>query len=267
MTQTTIHPTAIIDSGATIGQGVTIGPYCIIGPRVTIGDHVTLKSHVVIDGRTTIGAHTTVHPFASLGGVPQDLKYAGEDTELIIGTHNTIREYVTMNPGTAGGAMKTMVGNHNLFMMAVHVAHDCVVGNHIVMANQATLAGHVTVGDHAIIGGLSAVHQFVRIGAYAIIGGMSGVESDVIPFGRVKGERAFLAGLNLIGLERGGFTKDQIRNLQRAFNELFGDEGTLEQRLDMVANDFMGDSLVRQIVDFAKAKTRFPLCQPAKKTA
>ena len=163
--------------------------------------------------------------------------------------------------------MVTTVGNHNLFMMSTHVAHDCVVGNHIVMANQATLAGHVTVGDHAIIGGLSAILQFVRVGAYAIIGGMSGVESDVIPFGRVKGERAFLAGLNLIGLERGGFTKDQIRNLQRAFNELFGDEGTMDQRLEMVANDFQDDKLVQQIVEFAKAKTKFSLCQPPKKAA
>lgn len=267
MTNNSIHPTAIIDPAAHIGVGVKIGPYCIIGPKVTVHDHVTLKSHVVLDGRTTVGAHTTVHPFASLGGAPQDLKYVGEDSELIIGQHNTIREYVTMNPGTATGGMKTIVGDHNLFMMAVHVAHDCVVGNHIVMANQATLAGHVTVGDHAIIGGLSAVLQFVRVGSYAIIGGMSAVESDVIPFGRAKGERAFLAGLNLIGLERGGFTKEQIRNLQRAFNELFGDEGTLEQRIDTVANDFEHDTLVQQIVDFAKAKTRFPLCQPPKKVA
>lgn len=265
--QAFIHPTAVIEPGAQIGAGVHIGPYCIVGPKVTLHDNVTLKSHVVVDGRTTIGAGTTVHPFASLGGAPQDLKYAGEDSALVIGQNNTIREYVTMNPGTASGAMKTVVGDNNLFMMSVHVAHDCVVGSHVVMANQATLAGHVTVGDHAIIGGLSAVHQFVRIGAYAIIGGMSGVESDVIPFGRVKGERAFLAGLNLVGLERGGFTKDQIRNLQRAFNELFGDEGTLDQRIDMVANDFENDTLVGQILDFARAKTRFPLCQPPKKIA
>lgn len=264
---TQIHPTALVDPGAQLGANVTIGPFCVVGPHVVLGDHVTLKSHVVIEGRTTIGAHTFVHPFASLGAVNQDLKYHGEPSQLIIGTHNVIREYATMHIGSEGGGMITRVGDHNLFMIATHVAHDCQLGSHIVMANAATLAGHVSVGDHAIIGGLSAVHQFVRIGAYAIIGGMSGVESDVIPFGRVKGERAFLAGLNLTGLERNGFDKDQIRSLQRAFNELFGEEGTLEQRIEMVSNDFANDPLVGQILDFARAKTRFPLCQPPKKVA
>jgi UDP-N-acetylglucosamine acyltransferase len=264
---TQIHSTALIESGAQLGENVTIGPFCVVGPKVVLHDNVTLKSHVVLDGRTTIGAHTFIHPFASLGAVNQDLKYHGEDSALIIGEHNVIREYSTMHIGSEGGGMVTRVGDHNLFMIASHVAHDCHLGSHIVMANAATLAGHVTVGDHAIIGGLSAVHQFVRIGAFAIIGGMSGVESDVIPFGRVKGERAFLAGLNLIGLERNGFDKDQIRALQRAFNELFGEEGTMEQRIDMVSSDFAGDPLVSQILDFARAKTRFPLCQPPKKAA
>ncbi len=262
-----IHPTAIIDPGARLGVDVNIGPYCIVGPRVTLGDRVVLRAHVVLDGQTSIGADTVVHPFASIGGQPQDLKYHGEESSLDIGTHNTIREYVTMHPGTEGGNRVTRVGSHSLFMVGVHIAHDCTVGDHVVMANQATLAGHVSIGDHAIIGGLSAVHQFVRIGSYAIIGGMSGVESDVIPFGRVKGERAFLAGLNLIGLERNGFNKDQIKVLQRAFNQMFGDEGTMEQRLETVAGDFANDPLVTQIVDFARAKTKFPLCQPQKKAA
>lgn len=262
-----IHSNAIVDPGAILGTDVTVGPFCVVGPHVKLGDHVTLKSHVVLDGRTSIGARTIVHPFASIGGNPQDLKYHGEESSLEIGSDNTIREYVTMHPGTVGGDMITRVGSHSLFMVGVHIAHDCQVGDHVVMANQATLAGHVVVGDHAVIGGLSAVHQFVRIGAYAIIGGMSGVESDVIPFGRVKGERAFLAGLNLIGLERNGFNKDQVKTLQRAFNQLFGDEGTMEQRLETVASDFNGDPLVTQILDFARAKTRFPLCQPPKKAA
>lgn len=262
-----IHPTAIIEPGATLGADVRVGPYCVVGPHVTLGEGVTLKSHVVVDGRTTIGAQTVIHPFASIGGAPQDLKYAGETSTLTIGTHNVIREYVTMHPGTAGGGMATVVGDHNLFMIGVHIAHDCQVGSNVVMANNATLGGHVVVGDHALIGGLAAVHQFVRIGSYAVIGGMSGVESDVIPFGRVKGERAFLAGLNLTGLERNGFSKDQVRALQRAFNLLFGDEGTMEQRLDQVDADFGADELVRQILDFARAKTRFPLCQPPKKAA
>lgn len=262
-----IHPTAIIDPEATLGTDVWVGPFCVVGPNVVLGDQVVLKSHVVVDGDTRIGARTTVHPFASIGGSPQDLKYHGEKSRLEIGSDNTIREYVTMHPGTEGGALVTKVGSHSLFMVGVHIAHDCVVGDYVVMANQATLAGHVHIGDHAIIGGLSAVHQFVRIGSYAIIGGMSGVESDVIPFGRVKGERAFLAGLNLIGLERGGFDKDQIKTLQRAFNQLFGDEGTMDQRLETVATDFANDPLVTQILDFARAKTRFPLCQPPKKAA
>ncbi len=262
-----IHPTAIIEKGAQVSPKATIGPYCVIGPRVRIADNVTLKAHVVLDGRTSIGEGTTVFPFASLGSAPQDLKYAGEDSELIIGKNNVIREHVTMNPGTQSGAMKTIVGDNCLFMMASHVAHDCEIGNNVIMANNATLGGHVHVGSHVVIGGLAAVHQFVRIGDHAIIGGMSGVESDVIPYGRVKGERAFLAGLNLIGLERRGFSKDDIKNLQRAFNQLFGEEGTMEQRIDLVANDFSKDESVMKIVEFAKQKTKFPLCQPQKKSS
>lgn len=264
---TQIHPTAIIDPKARLGADVTIGPYCVVGPQVQLGDHVTLKSHVVLEGKTTIGAQTVIYPFSSIGTPPQDLKFHGEDSELVIGARNTIREYVTMNPGTESGGMKTIVGDDGLFMMSTHVAHDCRIGNHVIMANNATLAGHVHVGDYAIIGGLAAVHQFVRIGAHAIIGGMSGVENDVIPYGRVKGERAHLAGLNLIGLERRGFNKDQIKLLQRAFNQMFGDEGTFEQRIDAVAQDFPADSLVQDMVTFAREKTKFPLCQPPKKAA
>ncbi|MCC6597388.1 MAG: acyl-ACP--UDP-N-acetylglucosamine O-acyltransferase [Alphaproteobacteria bacterium] len=260
-----IHPTAIIETGAKIAPDVEIGPFCVIGPHVTLGAGVKIKSHVVIEGHTDIGENCTIYPFASLGCTPQDLKYAGEDSRLIIGKNNTIREYVTMNPGTKDGGMETRVGDNGLFMVSVHIAHDCRIGNNVIMANNATLAGHVHVGDFAIIGGLSAAHQFIRIGEHAIIGGMSGVENDVIPFGRVKGERAFLAGLNLIGLERRGFGKDDIRKLQRAFNQLFGDEGTMEQRLESVAQDFADDETIVKIVEFAKAKTKFTLCQPAKK--
>jgi UDP-N-acetylglucosamine acyltransferase len=260
-----IDPTAIIKDGANISDTAKIGPYCCIGSEVTIEDGVTLSSHVHIEGLTTIGENTRIFPFASLGTPPQDLKYSGEKSALIIGKNNTIREHVTMNPGTKGGDMKTVIGNNCLFMMASHVAHDCVVGNNVILANNATIAGHVHVGDYAVLGGLSAVHQFVRIGEHAIIGGMSGVESDVIPYGRVKGDRAFLAGLNLIGLERRGFTKQQIRKLQRAFNQLFGDEGTLEERIDSVSEGFPDDDLVASIINFARDKTKFPLCQPRKK--
>ncbi len=264
---TQIHPSAIIDPKALLGSGVKIGPYSVVGANVKLHDNVELKSHVVVEGHTTVGANSVIYPFASIGHAPQDLKFRGEPSELIIGKNNTIREHTTMNPGTETGAMKTVVGNNNLFMMSTHVAHDCVIGNNVIMANNATLGGHVTVGDHALIGGLAAVHQFVRIGAYAVIGGMSGVESDVIPYGRVKGERAFLAGLNLIGLERNGFSKEQIKNLQRAFNQLFGDEGTMDQRIEMVSSDFNTDQAVQEIIDFARGKTRFPLCAPSKKAA
>jgi UDP-N-acetylglucosamine acyltransferase len=264
---TRIHPTAIVDPKARLGVNVEIGPYSVIGEHVRLDDGVVLKSHVVIDGRTTVGAGTVIYPFASLGHPPQDLKFHGEPSELIIGKNNTIREHTTMNPGTEGGGMKTIVGDNCLFMMSTHVAHDCRIGNHVIMANNATLGGHVQVGDYALIGGLAAVHQFIRIGPFAVIGGMSGVESDVIPYGRVKGDRAFLAGLNLIGLERNGFSKDQVKNLQRAFNELFGDEGTMDQRIEAVSSDFSSDSAVMQIIDFARSKTRFPLCAPLKKVS
>lgn len=267
MENSIIHPTAIIDDGARIGNNCQIGPYCIVGPHVVLGDNITLKSHVVVEGRTTIGEGTTIYPFASIGTAPQDLKYHGEPSELIIGKNNTIREHVTMNPGTEIGGMKTVVGDNCLFMMATHVAHDCVIGDHVIMANNATLGGHVTVGNRVLIGGLAAVHQWVRIGDFAVIGGMSGVESDVIPFGRVKGERASLAGLNLVGLERGGFEKDQIRTIQKAFKSLFSDEGNLDQRLEDIASANQNDPLITQIVDFAKNRERFGLCQPEKKKA
>lgn len=260
-----IHPTSIIEDGATIGANVSIGPFCTVGANVTLGDNVVLKSHVVVDGYTTVGAGTMIYPFASIGTAPQDLKYAGEPSTLEIGENNVIREHVTMNPGTADFGMKTVVGNNCLFMMGSHVAHDCVVGDYAILANNATLAGHVVLGSRVIIGGLSAVHQFIRIGDHAIIGGMSGVEADVIPYGRVKGERASLAGLNLIGLGRRGFDKDAVRQLQKAFGQLFGDDGTLNNRIEAVANEFSGHEAIDQIIEFARVESKFALCQPAKK--
>jgi len=220
----------------------------------------------VLDGRTTIGKGTIIYPFASLGSAPQDLKYAGEPSTLIIGENNTIREHVTMNPGTDGnGRMETRIGNNCLFMMASHVAHDCVVGNNVILANNATLAGHVVVGDFAIIGGLSAVHQFARIGEHAMIGGMSGVENDVIPYGLVKGERASLHGLNIIGLKRRGFDNSDVRALQNAYSDLFSDEGTLEARVEKVSNDYAAQDSVSKLIEFAQGKSKMPLCQPSKK--
>lgn len=264
---TNIHSTAIIHPNAKIGADVTIGPYCVIGEHVALGDGCELKSHVVIDGHTTIGKNCKIYPFASLGHAPQDLKYRGESSQLIIGDNNTIREHVTMNPGTQTGAMKTVIGNNGLFMVAVHVAHDCVIGNNVIMANNATLGGHVVVGDHVLIGGLAAVHQFVRIGSFSVIGGMSGVESDVIPYGRVKGERAHLAGLNLVGLERGGFEKDTIKTLQKAMKQLFEGEGTMDERIDQMSSSYANDDIVMQMIAFAKGKERFGLCAPEPKRA
>lgn len=260
-----IHPSAIVEPGAVIGESVKIGPFCYVGSDVKLGDGVVLKSHVVVDGDTTIGAGTIIYPFASIGGAPQDLKYAGEKTQLIIGEHNVIREHVTMNPGTVTGEHVTRVGNRCLFMMGAHVAHDCVVGDHVILANNATLAGHVSVGSHAILGGLSAVHQFVRIGHNAIIGGMSGVESDVIPFGRVKGERASLAGLNLIGLERSGIARADVKTLQKLINFIFSDEGTLETRIVKAQEDFAETEIAQPLLSFIAQPSKFPLCQPSKK--
>ena len=257
-----IHPTAIIDAGAQLGIDVFIGPFCTVGANVKLGDRVHLISHVVVGGHTSIGADTVVYPFASLGLRPQDLKFKNEASALEIGSHNQIREYVTMHPGTEGGGMLTRVGNKGLFMVGAHVAHDCTIGDNVVLANNATLAGHVTVGDFVIVGGLSAVHQFVRIGSFAIIGGMSGVEKDVIPFGLVKGERAHLAGLNMVGLERRGFAREDVRALRSAYRMLFAPEGTLAERIEETASHYKDQAQVAQIVEFIRSASDRPICQP-----
>jgi UDP-N-acetylglucosamine acyltransferase len=257
-----IHPTAIVDPAARLADTVKIGPFCVVGPEVELGENVTLLSHGIVTGRTRIGANTRIFPFASIGHEPQDLKYRGEPSELIIGTDNTIREHVTMNPGTEGGGMVTRIGNHCLFMVGVHVAHDCTVGDHVIMANNATLGGHIAVGDYAFLGGLSAVHQFVRIGPHAMVGGMSGVEQDVIPYGMVLGDRARLAGLNIRGLQRRGFTRDDIHTLRAAYALLFSENGTLEERVVGVEAQYPANRPVRDIVEFIKADSSRAICQP-----
>jgi UDP-N-acetylglucosamine acyltransferase len=263
----TIHPTAVIQPGAVIGEGCTIGPYCVIGPRVTLGDNCILHSHVVIEGITTVGYACEIFPFASLGHKPQDLKYKGEESCLIIGARNKIREYCTMNPGTSGDRMETRVGDDCLFMMSTHVAHDCIVGNRVILANCATLAGHVVVEDGVVIGGLSAVRQFVRVGKGAMIGGMSAVENDVIPYGMVMGERATLAGLNFVGLERRGVDKATIQILRSAFKDLFENtDGTFAQRVERAAATHANQNLVKDIIQFIQAKAGSALCQPKRET-
>ncbi|MEX2643256.1 MAG: acyl-ACP--UDP-N-acetylglucosamine O-acyltransferase [Acetobacterales bacterium] len=259
---TSIHSTAIVEEGAELGADVDIGPFCHVGPDVILGDRVRLKSHVVISGRTAVGEDTQVYPFASIGHPPQDLKYKGEPSRLVIGRKNMIREHVTMNPGTEGGGMLTEVGDNGLFMVGCHVAHDCRLGNNVILANNATLAGHVVIDDFAILGGLSAVHQFVRIGKHAMVGGASAVENDVIPYGSVIGNRAWLSGLNLIGLKRRGFTRDVIHSLRAAYRLLFAPEGTLGERLEDVASLFSDNEPVMEIVAFIRQDSSRAICQP-----
>jgi len=259
---TDIHPTAVVAPEASLGSNVQIGPYCIIGSDVTLGDGVSLHSHVVVDGHTTIGEGTTIYPFASIGLQPQDLKYRGEASTLIVGARNQIREHVTMNPGTEGGIMETRVGDDCLFMIGSHIAHDCVIGNHVILANNATLGGHVEVGDYAIIGGLAGIHQFVRIGAHAMVGGMSGVEQDLIPYGSAMGERAKLRGLNLIGIQRRNFSREDIHTLRTAYRLMFAQEGTLAERVDDVVGLYGESSPVMEIVEFIRAETSRAVLQP-----
>lgn len=258
-----IHPTAIVAPGAVLAEDVAIGPYCIVGEHVVLGSGVSLAAHVVVDGRTTIGAGTRIFPFASIGLAPQDLKYNGEPSRLVIGCRNTIREYVTINPGTAGGGMVTRIGDDCLLMVGAHVAHDCQIGNHVIMANNATLAGHVVVEDYALLGGLSAVHQFVRIGRHAMIGGMSGVERDVIPYGQVIGNRARLTGLNIIGMQRRGFSRDDIQGLRSAYQFLFSADGTFSDRVAETAERFAGIAPVDEMIAFIRADSSRAICQPA----
>ena len=263
-----IHPTAIIDKQVTLDDGVTIGAYCVLEGNIHIGAGTTLKSHVTIGGNTSIGKNCTIYPFASIGHAPQDLKYKGEKSRLIIGDNNVIREHVTMNPGTEGGGMLTQIGNNCLFMVNAHVAHDCRIGNNVILVNNATLGGHVEIGDFAIIGGLSAIHQFVRIGHHAMIGGMSGVEHDVIPYGSVIGERANLAGLNLVGLKRRGFDRDTIHALRNAYKTLFEDsEGTLAERAEKVKADYGAVEAVLEILGFMGDKGSRSLCIPKQTTS
>jgi UDP-N-acetylglucosamine acyltransferase len=257
-----IHPTAIVAPGAALADDVIVGPYCMIGENVVLAAGVSVRSHAVVDGRTRVGEGTRIFPFASIGLEPQDLKYRGEASELVIGRNNRIREYVTMNPGTTGGGMVTRVGDNCLFMVGAHVAHDCQIGNDVIMANNATLGGHVLVDDHAILGGLCAVHQYVRIGKHAMIGGMSGVERDVIPYGQVMGDRARLCGLNIIGMQRRGFSREDIQGLRNAYHFLFSSDGTLSDRVNETAERFTGIGPVDDIIGFIRADSSRAICQP-----
>jgi UDP-N-acetylglucosamine acyltransferase len=256
-----VHPTAIVEAGAELADDVEIGPFCVVGANVKLAAGVALMSHVVIAGRTSIGARTCVYPFASIGHQPQDLKYKGEPSSLTVGADCIIREGVTMNPGTAGGGMHTVVGDNCAFLANSHVGHDCRVGNNVVFSNNVMLAGHCSIGDFAILGGGAAVIQFARVGAHAFLGGMSGLENDLIPYGMALGNRAQLSGLNIIGLQRRGFSREDIHTLRRAYRLLFADEGTLLERLDDVEEEF-DHPIVKEIVAFIRAGGKRSLCVP-----
>ncbi|TNE34232.1 MAG: acyl-ACP--UDP-N-acetylglucosamine O-acyltransferase [Alphaproteobacteria bacterium] len=257
-----IHPTAIIEEGAEVASGAHVGPYCVVGKHAKLAAGVMLKAHVVVDGATTIGAGTTIFPFASVGTPPQDLKYSGEDSRLVIGENCNIREHVTINPGTAGGGMVTEIGNNCLLMVGAHVAHDCRIGSNVILVNNATLGGHVTLEDFVIIGGLSAVHQFVRIGAHAMIGGASGIETDIIPFGSATGNRAILNGLNLTGMKRRGFARDDIHALRNTYKFLFAEEGTFAERVREVPAEYADFPSVKAVLQFLSEETKRGICQP-----
>jgi UDP-N-acetylglucosamine acyltransferase len=250
LTRLSIHPSAIVAPRAELGVGVRIGPYCTVGPDVVIEDGAELVSHVVVDGTTRIGPGVVLFPFCTVGLAPQDLKYKGEQTRCEIGARTQIREHCTIHRGTVTGKGITRIGSDCMLMAVTHVAHDCTVGDHVLVANNVVMGGHVSIADHTVIGGAAAIHQFVRIGRAAMIGGVSGVEADVIPFGSVIGNRARLAGLNVIGLKRRGFDKAQIQRLHTAFRSLFNREGVFAQRLAETRHRFGEDPLVTEILAF-----------------
>lgn len=257
-----IHPTAIVEDGAKLGAGVKIGPYAMVGSDVTLGDGVEIVSHAVVAGRTIIGARTRIFPFASIGHQPQDLKFKGEPSTLSVGHDCLIREGVTMNPGTEGGGMTTTVGDNCAFLANSHVGHDCRVGSNVILSNNVMLAGHVTVGDFVIVGGGAAVIQFARVGDHAFLGGMSGLEHDLIPYGMAIGNRAHLSGLNIVGLQRRGFSRTDIHDLRRAYRAMFAAEGTMSERVTDVAEEFAGHPIVQEIVQFIRAGGKRSLCTP-----
>ena len=253
---TKIHQTALVDPCAELDQGVEVGAYCVIGPKVRIGKKTRIQSHVVIDGNTTLGEENLIFPFATVGSVPQDLKYKGEDSRLIIGHRNTIREYASLNPGTQGGGMVTRLGDHNLLMMYCHIAHDCILGSHNIIANGATLGGHVVIEDYVIVGGLVGIHQFVKVGRHAILGAGSMVSKDVPPYCNATGDRARLRGLNVEGLKRRGFSKEQINVLKKAYRTLFHSGLKAQVALGRVRREIPESPEVERLAGFIEQSQR-----------
>jgi UDP-N-acetylglucosamine acyltransferase len=259
--ETVIHPSATVAPGAELDNGVEIGPYTVIGPRVRIGKNSWIGPHTVIEGHTTLGCENRVFQFASVGAIPQDKKYRGEDSLLTIGNRNTIREFATLNPGTAGGGMVTRIGDDNLFMVYSHVAHDCIIGNQVILANSAALGGHVTLEDYVTIAALAAVHQFARIGESAYIGAGSMVSLDVPPYCLASGDRAHLYGLNLIGLKRRGLQPSRLAAIKKAYRTFFTEGLPLKDALTRVRQKHSPCPEVAHLVEFIACSQR-GICRP-----
>jgi len=259
-----IHSSSVISKKAKIGNNVKIGPFCVIGDNVLLEDGVDLISNVHIEGNTKIGKKTKIFPFACIGTPPQDLKYKNEPNSLLIGERNTIREYVTINPGTGGGGGQTTIGNDCLLMISSHIAHDCKVGNNVIIANNVPLGGHVTIEDSVVIGGNSAVQQYTRIGRLAMIGGMTGVLKDVIPFGLSIGNRNHLQGLNLIGLRRKNYENKKIMELNKAYDEIFSSKN-FHENLSKINGEFEDNELVEEVVNFITKDKKRAICTPLNK--
>lgn len=257
----TVHPTAIVEDGARIGAGSTVGPFCHLGPQVVLGEGCQLVSHAVVAGDTQLDANCRVFPFASLGHEPQDLKYRGEPVRLRIGARCTFREGVTVNPGTVGGTSQTTIGDDCTLLANAHVAHDCTLGNRVVFSNNVMLAGHCTVGDGVIFGGGAAAHQFCRIGRLAFVGGIAGVEGDVIPFGMALGNRAYLGGLNLVGLKRAGAERASIHALRAAYRDLFSGAAPVAENAERL-RESATDPAVLDVLDFIAQGGGRALCTP-----
>lgn len=259
--ETFVHPSAIVAPGAELDTGVEVGPYAVVGPRVRVGKNTWVGPHAVIEGHTTLGCENRVFQFASVGAIPQDKKYHGEDSRLVIGDHNTIREFATLNPGTAGGGMVTRIGDDNLFMVYSHVAHDCLIGNHVILANSAALGGHVTLEDHAAIAALAAVHQFARIGESAYVGAGSMVSLDVPPYCLASGDRARLYGLNLIGLKRRGLQPARLAAIKKAYRTFFTEGLSLKDALARVYQEQPPCPEVAHLAEFI-ARSQRGVCRP-----
>lgn len=257
-----IHPMAVIEDGAVIGENVVVGPFCHVGPKVVLNDGVELLSNAVVTGRTVVGRNTRIFPMAVIGGDPQSIHHAGEETKLFVGDNCTIREGVTMNTGTTEGGGETVVGNNNLFLANSHVAHDCRLGDHIILSNNVMLAGHVKVEDRVILGGGSAVHQFTRIGRHAFIGGLSAVSYDVIPYGMLNGNPGLLGGLNVVGMTRSGIERATIHRVRKAFQAIFSEEGSIRAKAAAIRDEFADCKEAMEILDFIAADSDRALSSP-----